>query len=324
MGSNKKTMVSILDGFFVINHDMIENNGEDSFAYSINERYAVFAAFDGCGGIGARKYDTYQNKTGAYIASHVSSEVLIEWFKQFSHNNVRLSGNSIGAISKEMQAYLTEGLQVWESGATASVIKGSLTKSFPTTASVILMSYEGDLNTAFIWAGDSRGYVLNHAAGLSQITTDDIEGDDDALSNLTNDSRLSNMVNATGDYKLNHRMLKFGDKSPAVLITATDGCFGYYSTPMEFEYMLLSTMQNSTNMEAWKKNIEREVREYAGDDYTMCVAVKGYNNFKTLKRLFEKRYDFMYDKYISKLENISDEGKVELWNEYKDTYYRKG
>jgi hypothetical protein len=149
-----------------------------------------------------------------------------------------------------------------------------------------------------------------------------VEGEMDAMSNLSDDGKLSNVISAINDFTLNHFGLTISE--PAVLITATDGCFGYFSTPMEFEYMLLDTLSASDNMEDWKDSLDSYIRKFTGDDYTMCVAVYGYKTFNALQKTYSKRKAELYEDYISKLENANMVVKTELWDKYKVTYCRNG
>ena len=103
---------------------------------------------------------------------------------------------------------------------------------------------------------------------------------------------------------------------PCLLFTATDGCFGYYPTPMHFEHFLLSGLVSTENVAQWKEKIETGLFKYAGDDYTMCMAGFGYKDFKQLKQSFKARCDELFEKYIA-----SDENADSLWKQYKKEYY---
>jgi len=47
--------------------------GEDSFSYSfVGQEAGYISVFDGCGGMGARKYPKAGNKTGARVASKLA------------------------------------------------------------------------------------------------------------------------------------------------------------------------------------------------------------------------------------------------------------
>ena len=106
---------------------------------------------------------------------------------------------------------------------------------------------------------------------------------------------------------------------PCVLITATDGCFGYFKTPMEFENMLIETLMMSGTIDEWKLLIYEKLVSVSGDDFSICLSVLGFSKFEKLKKSMKKRYKYLNKVYISKLKNqriIQD-----LWEEYKEDYY---
>ncbi len=310
-----------INNIFVSYGEMIEDNGEDWFVYSLSDKFCLLCVFDGCGGIGSRKYIEYDNKSGAFIASHVASEAVHNWFDKFCENTGDFSKNTIKSITTELKEEITVELKKYDSDVSKNGIKGALVRSFPTTVSLILFTVDcNDIYSAFVWAGDSRGYILTDR-GLTQITTDDIEMQSDAFENLTSDSKLTNFITASGDYVLNSKIVKAS--LPSVFITATDGCFGYFSTPMEFEFVIVESLQRSKDADDWQRNINESIRLITGDDYTIGIAAVGYKSFKHLKNTLANRKKELYRKYISKLENTTIDEKNALWKEYKK-YYCKG
>ena len=85
------------------------------------------------------------------------------------------------------------------------MLKGNLMKEFPSTLSLVLIApwKSNALVTEFIWAGDSRGYILD-SSGLHQVTVDDI-ANTDALENLSEDAPMKNVISASHPYVLNRR-----------------------------------------------------------------------------------------------------------------------
>lgn len=313
-------LTELTDAVFVVHGEMKSDNGEDSYAFSVNDEKGMIAVFDGCGGIGSRKYDTYSNKTGAYIASRIAAETVLDRFNAFSCSKAEFSSNDMRELANIMHDEITARLHGFEKGVKTSLMKGSLTKSFPTTASIVYFAPEKNgLKTAFMWAGDSRGFVLD-SAGLRQITRDDIKGGEDAYSNINDDGILSNVVSAAGDFSFNLEMLEC--TAPAVFISATDGCFNYYKTPMEFEYMLIETLCKSSKISQWEENIEKSIYSVTADDYTMSIAALGFGSFKALKKAFADRKNYLYKEYIAKLIGATEEQILILWNKYKNDYYR--
>jgi serine/threonine protein phosphatase PrpC len=319
---NTENLLSLMD-VFAVKGEMVAGKGEDNYAIKSNVRYGLFGVFDGCGGIGSRKYPVFQNRTGAFIAAQIAGRTIKEeWFPDFCNKGQSLSANNIPVLLNDLKGFLLKGLADADSHTEKSLIKGSLTKNFPTTAAFVLSELQdGDLKAYFIWAGDSRGYLLGEY-GLVQVTADDISGGMDAMSNLNDDGKLTNVISADGDFNLNYT--GFTIQEQTILITATDGCFGYFQTPMEFEFMLLETLCKSKNIAEWKNAVDRQIREVAGDDYTICIAVYKSKGFKELKKAYARRYEHLRDEYIKPMKTADAATLTALWDRYKNAYYGGG
>lgn len=151
-----KNLLSEISTYFSISGEMIPQNGEDSYLYSFNENKGLVGVFDGCGGIGSRRYEILNGKTGAYIASRIVGECVAEWFEEYSEEEY--------SSDKSYQIFnvITNALKGIKSKTPSSKIKGAMTKDFPTTLSMTIVEYcQNEMIADFIWAGDSRGYVLS-------------------------------------------------------------------------------------------------------------------------------------------------------------------
>ena len=162
-------------------------------------------------------------------------------------------------------------------------------------------------------------FYLLDADGLAQLTEDDLGGVD-AMQNLTRDAALTNVISLSKDFSLHSAQLSMG--RPGLLFAATDGCFGYLSTPMEFEYLLLKTLQEAQNAVSWEKALVQEIGEVAGDDYTISGLAMGFGSFENLKRQLSARTALVYRTYIHGLDNCSREEKQKLWEHYRVHYQR--
>lgn len=312
---NEITLPTLIDTFFTIHEGKVKNKCEDFYAYSINDRAALLAVCDGCGGLGALTYPEWNGKTGAYMASRAAIFSLKKWFEKSCSNNQIFSKNDVDMIKEGIQNKFT----IMEGNArTVSKIKGSMVRPFPTTLAAAVIKYnKKKLNIEALWAGDSRVYCFTKR-GLSQLSVDDIYKED-ALSNLTRDGALTNVISADGNYTIHSE--KYEVSVPCIIISSTDGCFGYIHTPMHFEYILLFCLQNANNVDEWKGNIIKYLQKVSGDDATMCLATFGYNNFSELKRSFADRTNYLNEKYIIPLEDSTDKIVKDLWDEYKKDYY---
>jgi len=289
-----------LNSIFSVAEEMVKNNGEDCYFYGVNDDDFIIASFDGCGGSGSKKYENYSGKTGAYIASRAVCGGVETWFKE--------SNKSV-----ELPDYIQKSLSVCKDYADkAGRIMGSLGKAFPTTASIITGNTGKSkdlLSISCFWAGDSRCYMLDDE-GLHQLTTDDLDGQD-AMSNLTNDGVMTNVINASTPFEIHFKEVVIDH--PCILLTATDGCFGYLNSPMEFEHLLIDTLVDSKSIIQWRILLNDRMHQVSGDDYTLCVAACGYKNFENMRSSFNNRKQYITDMYINNSEDVNA-----LWEVYKN------
>ena len=295
--------------------EKIRYNGEDSYYTSINDNASIVSVFDGCGGSGAKKYNKFQNKTGAYMSSRVVAGATKDWFAE-SFGTPEYEKAPALSLKKKVKEYLSICKEV---GDEASALKGGLTKDFPTTASIIIASSEDNKNVDVLClsVGDSRCYLLSPDGGLMQLSEDDL-GNIDAMENLTTDAALTNVITTSKDFDIHQK--KITVKSPCVLFTATDGCFGYLSTPMEFEYLLIDTLLESQNVLEWEGRLKDIFINVSGDDFSFTGLSIGFGTFQNLQNSFRPRVSYLHSSFISKLKDASLEEKKRLWGLYKGRY----
>ena len=295
--------------------EKIAYNGEDSYFTSLNDNAGIVSVFDGCGGSGAKKYQKFHNKTGAFMSSRVVAGATKDWFAE-SFGTPEYESAPALSLKKKIKDYLSICKEV---GDEASALKGGLTKDFPTTASIIIASSKDNKNVDVLClsVGDSRCYLLSPDGGLMQLSEDDL-GNVDAMENLTTDAALTNVITTSKDFDIHQK--KVTVKSPCVLFTATDGCFGYLSTPMEFEYLLLDTLLGSQNVLEWESKLKEILVNVSGDDFSFTGLSIGFGTFQNLQNSFRLRASYLLSTFILKLEDASFEEKKRLWGKYKDKY----
>ncbi|MDO4618523.1 MAG: protein phosphatase 2C domain-containing protein [Clostridia bacterium] len=290
-----------LNSIFTVAEEMVKTNGEDCFYHDVAGDNFIIAVFDGLGGSGSKKYANYSGKTGAYIASRAVCGGVREWFiKSYKH--------------EELYKYIQDSLEVCQKYADPSGrIKGSLGKPFPTTAAIITgKTIKDKTDITCFWAGDSRCYMLDKQ-GLHQLTEDDLDGQD-AMSNLTDDGVMTNVINASTDFKLHAKRISIDH--PCILLSATDGCFGYLKSPMHFEHLITSSLIESRSVLEWKHKLNEKIFEVTGDDYTLSAAVCGFeDSFNSIKSAFVKRALLVKSEYINPQYDINS-----LWGVYKKDY----
>lgn len=315
----RKKRTYTLNSFSVISGEMIDEKGEDSYSCKCTDKKGFIGVFDGCGGIGGKRYEKFDFHTGAYLASRAAALATHEWWSQYNTGEL-----AITLLKENISDKLQILKKLGESVPGQISLKGSLSsKSFPTTASIVTYDFRGEPSCTFIWAGDSRGYILDKD-GLCQVTKDDIDSDGDAYSNIEGDARLSNLISADKEYYLHEKKISLS--APCVLVSSTDGCFSYFQTPMEFEYLLLSTLMFSNSIYEWETKMKKYLYKQASDDYTMAVLICGFHKFKEIKLYFGNRFQRLKNYYINPLftarKTNSDIDIGILWKEFRGLYYR--
>lgn len=309
MNKESISIMSQLDNIAGIHGEMVPGQGEDSFLFRINEKMMISGVFDGCGGLGAKKYPEFENHSGAYLAARIVSGVVMDWFNGLESEEELADGG------RGVKSLIQEALRLYSSKVvTKSKFKGSMSKDFPTTAAFsVCASKEESIEIYFFWTGDSRGYLLT-SNGLEQMTEDDIYGED-AMSNLKNDGVLTNVISVSADFVLHEKVIQ--SKLPCIVIHSTDGCFQYLSSPMHFEYLLLKTLQQAESICNWEEILLEEIRKVSGDDHTLTMSIFGYGSFDCLKKSYVERLQYLEESYIRGWEGLSEDTHVALWNKYQ-------
>lgn len=187
----------------------------------------------------------------------------------------------------------------------SSRLKSKLIRSFPTTIACLYITYpgEGTLINA-IWAGDSRCFLWSPSKGLQQLTNDHTVSDVDPLENLYEDSPISNCINSDNDFFLERKTYKETDEQ-FVLLSATDGCFGYWPSPMHFEQALVTSLTDSNSMKEWESMLCDKIETVTADDFSLALVAVGYDNFTDLYCSFLDRRAFLYNSLFSPLEETA-------------------
>ena len=315
LGKNRN-IFNGLDCLFRACKEKIEDNGEDSFCYCVREDSLLLGVFDGCGGSGAKRYTNYSNKTGAYIGARAAAGAVQSWFETSSVD--ASAQNNAEEIHQSIQNAL-RFCKAKGGSQGETKLKGSIAKEFPTTAAVAYCVPElGSIRLDCYWAGDSRVYVLDED-GLAQITRDDLDGLD-AFENISGDGVLTNVISATKPFDIHSVRLTM--QKPFLIFAASDGCFGYIPTPMEFEAYVLNHLLQSKSMTEFEKNIYDGLEKIAGDDYSLVGAAFGFGTYSNLQASVRGRFRQVMQQYIRCLQDATPEGMRELWESYRENYER--
>jgi serine/threonine protein phosphatase PrpC len=256
--------------------------GEDApptFLRDTLTRRALLAVYDGLGGSGARAYPRAEDGsvvTEAYVAARVARTALEEWFRGAAE-----SSGSGWEAAKGLTDLLAERLQKVRNPLPKSRVEGTLKRELPTTMAALEIRSEGDgrLAVRARWAGDSRAYLLD-GLGLRQLTRDHSKMTD-GLEILLQNPPMSNFISLGKPFSIDCSDVEI--ELPAILLCATDGCFGYVETPALFEHMLLETLRASASPEEWLERLREAILGFTQDDASMVVAMIGHRDFESAR-----------------------------------------
>lgn len=327
---------------FGFNLGKVPGQGEDSDPILHNGRddVGLVAVFDGMGGAGGTVYQTPDGpRTGAYLAARVARDVVEQRMRELLVPGGHLDGP---AAAEGMHRAVEEALlaRLTELHAPRSALRSKLLRALPTTmamAAVQRPEPDGRPRTChLIWAGDSRIYALDPTGGAHQLTLDDIRDGGDAMANLREDSVVSNAMSADTPFDVHHREVQL--TPPFLLIAATDGCFGYFPSPMHFERLMLATLQDASDVSSWSTAVQTQITAITGDDASMAVLGAGAD-LDGFRSLFADRLSTLQQRWVVPLDELTAEiddleeqlsllrdrqrqQTAELWAAYKPDYLR--
>ena len=308
------------------NEEQVNGKGEDSaMRITGTPNAALIATMDGCGGAGAQVYAKANNVSGARIAAEHVGIALRKWFQEKQYGFFGTAGKAADQLASEMKDAINCELkrQLELVGGEESGVKSRLARTFPSTLAAVLAEIieTNVIRCVSFWVGDSRTYVFR-ASGLQQTSRDDIRGHGDPFDALMNDGRLSNLVSISADYEIHSAESVLTE--PGIILTASDGCFSYFRSPMEFEWALLDTLVQSSNPKEWEDKLRNLFGSYASDDFTMNIAILGFCNWSAVQNAYTPRWSEFNEKYCKPMKHIlsaeDQQAHYELWLQYKKEY----
>ena len=84
---------------------------------------------------------------------------------------------------------------------------------------------------------------------------------------------------------------------------------------MEFEYLLTDSLIKAKNLHEWKIALNERMHDVTGDDYTLSVAICGFNDFGEIQGNYAKRNAYVADTYINQTTDVNA-----MWEIYKKEY----
>jgi serine/threonine protein phosphatase PrpC len=275
----------------------------------------LLGVFDGMGGAGSMKItDAASAKTNAYHASRVVADVVERYCRiedpalvttAFREEQFR------GELARKMKYHIFRNITDYASKnkIIANVrIRSQMVKILPTTMAVLIYRDSGSfVDLLCLWAGDSRCFAITPYNGLQQLTKDDLNIDQDAMCNITEDSAMSNCIHIstvgetnTPSFKINYAFYN-GIQKPCILFCASDGCFAYRDSPMHFEKLLLEALsQTDENHDYSNVLADMIVSPSAHDDCTIAGVLLAEMpvNVPSPYKEFEARYAYLCKEFI--------------------------
>ena len=261
----------------------------------------VLIVCDGLGGTGQTKHkigDRYY--TSAYMGSRCVSDAVKKYCDE---QKQELWNDDIAVMTKKLKIYLASQLEMCiQSCKLEKSLGGNMIELLPTTlAMAIFRKNGGFLDVRVIWAGDSRVYLLTPTDGLSQLSEDDVDGSFDAMKAL-GQSNMNNNVTGEGidRFHLNYAEYKIPIQDGFILFAASDGCFDYIESPMQFEYKLLAAIQQVFEEEPSVLGeciAENYQGENCKDDTTLAGIVIQIDETKAISELYRTRLLYMKENF---------------------------
>lgn len=263
--------------------EKVVGHGEDAPPLLVmTKQECAIGVFDGMGGAGAStcQSDFGDNQTKAYVASRIIKNEIESYLK-----NHQTEWNVSAKVIKDIIVKRLEAEHEKYPSSNKSILRSKLIRDYPTTMALItIQEKKSKWKIDSYWAGDSRCYLWTKD-GFYQISKDDLIGNCDPMENLHNDAPMSNCICADRDFTINHLEIVV-PKNPVIIMCATDGCFGYYPTPMHLEQLLRSKLKESKNIDEWKEKIIEDIQQVTGDDSSLALAGFGFNSFEKICRYF--------------------------------------
>ncbi|MFJ2958529.1 serine/threonine protein phosphatase [Streptomyces sp. NPDC087270] len=274
-------------------------HGEDAeplVLHHVPSGAGLLAVFDGSGGSGAApawQGADGRTYTGAWVGARAARLGTERWFQ-------RLVEHGEPDTADRLAEHLRGTLRAAAPPARGK-ITGSMRRALPTTLSAVAYRLGPDrVSWRALWAGDSRSYALLPGSGLHALTRDHTT-EDDALDQLRQDPPMTNVVCADRDFTVDAQPAS-GRREfalPCVLLSGTDGFFGYVHTPALFEYLLLSTLGRAGDMADWAARLRTAVQAYTADDASLGLAALGFPDFRALRAAFRERYRAVVAAYVA-------------------------
>jgi serine/threonine protein phosphatase PrpC len=309
------------DLHLVLHMEAVATRGEDAeplFVADAGWACLHLAVFDGLGGAGARPVANEDGHTEAYVAARLARDALRELLTH------ELPCADLGRVDapERVAAVLREALHAMTDLVQPSRVISHLKRTLPTTVALASVTRDRDeVVVRALWAGDSRVYALTPTEGLVQLTGDHTRYLRDPFTAPYRESPLANAISADRAFFIDAALHAF--RLPMLIITATDGCFGYWPSPMHFEEALLDSMCRARSVEEWRSALEERIGLVAGDDASLVAAAPGVRSLTDLAGGFRDRLARLRAEFLPAPPAVDASFHADLrerWDRYRLSY----
>lgn len=284
-----------------------EGEDADPLIYSSEGKdWGVIGVFDGMGGAGGRKYTHLERQevhTGAYWASRYVKEIVEELLRTKPGDM-----EPEAYLDSTLHPAIREGLaRSSRNFGEVSRTMSKMTKILPTTMALCLYQIsEGNLKVTAYWAGDSRIYLFDGEKSVF-ITRDDVNvGDGDPFEPqldlpMTNCIYHAREFAKDPDFFINKTSydLPLDSRGPVMLLAATDGCFGYFANPLQFEKAVREAV-NPGDINGFSSTLSHAIMDNGQqDDYSFAAVVISAPGLDNVGNLRNPLSDSLFSDYES-------------------------
>ncbi len=291
-------------------------DGASSYCYSFCENGGLVGAFCGLGSEGRA---CYGGRSEAYTASRLCAGAFYDTFQALSPGE-----RGMGEVAEEYCTRTERRCEEVLGACRPPAKEGAGTgRSLACTGAAVLIQARGrEFRLSPVWVGDVRAYLLTPADGLIQLSADDTTAPD-PLEDLFERGGLTKLLSAGTAAQLSKRDLAAG--TPFVTAVATSGCFSYFSTPMEFEGLLLDSLLRASSAEEWERELREAIGRLGGGDDALVMAGYGFASFREVKECYAFRFRKLQSEYLeplSRLDPADLPNRRSLWQSYRRGYLR--
>ncbi|RFU83829.1 serine/threonine protein phosphatase [Streptomyces triticagri] len=293
-------------------------HGEDAeplAAHHLPSANGLLAVFDGSGGSGAAPAWSEPDgptHTNAWVGARIARLAAECWFQRVVLHDE--------PDTRDRLEYSLRRMLASAPARARTRIGGSMRRALPTTLAAVRYGIDDEgVRWRALWAGDSRSYALLPGSGLHALTRDDTH-EEDALAQLRQDPPMTNVICADRTFTVNTHEGRF--REPCVLLTATDGFFGYVHTPAQFECLLLATLTQARDAAQWASLLTEAIVPITADDASLSLVALGFEDFGSLRKAFTERYEGVARGGYQDVPPADDQEALRLWQDRTWQSYR--